>query len=154
MRMKFFVVAVISAVSILGLAGCSNVGTITDDVNTTIVKFPNGTKITAETARQDWELLRGMMYRDSLSPDKGMLFVHPEEATYHYWMYQTKIPLDIIWMDHGHRIVEMSANTPPCTTKASECSNYGGNFKSTFVLEVGAGIAANNNLKVGDYLDF
>jgi uncharacterized protein len=153
MRVKF-PMAVLAALILSVLAGCST-SNVTDDINTTVVRFPNGTKITAETARQDWELLRGLMYRDSLAPDRGMLFVHPEEAIYHYWMYQTKIPLDIIWMDHGHRIVEMSLNTPPCKTeKASQCTNYGGNFKSVFVLEVAAGVAPKANLKVGDYLDF
>jgi uncharacterized membrane protein (UPF0127 family) len=144
----------VAAVLLLLMAGCSG-GNITYDVNITVVTFPNGTKITAETMRRDWELLRRMMYRESLAQDRGMLFVHPEENIFHYWMYQTKIPLDIIWMDHDRRIVEMSLNTPPClSASASECTNYGGNFKSIFVLEVNAGVAEKNNVKVGDRLTF
>ena len=111
-------------------------------------------KINAETMRSDVELMRGLMFRESLAPDRGMLFIHPREATFQYWMYQTKIPLDIIWMDRDRRIVEMSLDTPPCTSSASQCATYGGKFKAKYVLEVKAGSARKNGLKTGDRLDF
>jgi hypothetical protein len=58
-------------------------------------------------------------------------------------------------MDHDRRIVEMSLDTPPCTSKsAKECPNYGGNYKSKYVLEVNAGVAKKNGLAVGDTLVF
>jgi hypothetical protein len=105
--------------------------------------------------RSDIELLKGLMFRESLPSGRGMLFIHPEESIFHYWMYQTKIPLDIIWMDHDRRIVEMSLDTPPCTSKsARECANYGGNYKSKYVLEVNAGVAKKNGLTVGQTLVF
>jgi len=134
--------------------GCSS-SNITDELNLTQVTFPNGVKVNAETMRSDVELMRGLMFRESLAPNRGMLFIHPSESTFHYWMYQTKIPLDMIWMDHGRRIVEMSLATPPCrSSSAAECPSYGGNFKSKYVLEVNAGIARKNGLKTGDSLDF
>jgi uncharacterized membrane protein (UPF0127 family) len=135
-------------------AGCG-APAVTDEIGLTQVTFPNGAKINAETMRSDVELMRGLMFRESLAPDRGMLFIHPREDIYRYWMYQTKIPLDMIWMDHDRRIVEMSLDTPPCrTSKASECATYGGNFKSKYVLELNAGIARKNGLKTGDTLDF
>ena len=135
-------------------AGCGT-SNITDELNLTQVTLPNGIKINAETMRRELELMRGLMFRESLAPNRGMLFIHPAEDTYRYWMYQTKIPLDIIWMDRDRRIVEISPNTPPCPTgSATECPNYGGNFKSKFVLEVNAGVARKNRLKTGDTLDF
>jgi len=134
--------------------GCSS-SNITDELNLTQVTFPNGVKVNAETMRSDVELMRGLMFRESLAPNRGMLFIHPSESTFHYWMYQTKIPLDMIWMDHDRRIVEMSLATPPCrSSSAAECPSYGGNFKSKYVLEVNAGIARKNGLKTGDTLDF
>ena len=135
-------------------AGCGT-SNITDELDLTQVTLPNGAKINAETMRSEPELMRGLMFRESLAPNRGMLFIHPKENTFHYWMYQTKIPLDLIWMDHDRRIVEMSLDTPPCrSTSAKECPNYGGNFKSKYVLEVNAGIARKNGLKTGDSLDF
>ena len=135
-------------------AGCSS-SNITDELDLTQVTFPNGVKINAETMRSDVELMRGLMFRESLAPGRGMLFIHPKEDTFHYWMYQTKIPLDMIWMDHDRRIVEMSLDTPPChSSSAKECPNYGGNYNSKYVLEVNAGIGRKNGLKTGDTLDF
>src|SRR4029079_11266235 len=96
-------------------------------VNTTEVTFPNGKTVIAETMLRDIDQMRGMMFRDSLAPDRGVLFVHPQEGNVSYWMYQVRIPLDIIWMDHDRKIVEISANTPACTSKSSrDCPSYGG----------------------------
>jgi uncharacterized membrane protein (UPF0127 family) len=149
----FRAVLVMTAVGLFA-AGCSS-SNFTDEVNLTQVTFPNGVKINAETMRSDVELMRGLMFRESLASGRGMIFIHPKEGAFHYWMYQTKIPLDMIWMDHDRRIVEMSLDTPPCrASSATECPNYGGNFQSKYVLEVNAGIARKNGLKTGDTLDF
>ena len=146
-RIAILAVAVFSA-------GCSS-SNITDELDLTQVTFPNGSKINAETMRSEPELMRGLMFRESLAPGRGMLFIHSKENNFRYWMYQTKIPLDMIWMDHDRRIVEMSLDTPPCkSTSAMGCPNYGGNFKSKYVLEVNAGVARKNGLKTGDALDF
>jgi len=135
-------------------AGCGS-SNITDELDLTQVTFPNRVKINAETMRRDVELMRGLMFRESLAPNRGMLFIHPKEDMFHYWMYQTKIPLDMIWMDNDRRVVEMSLDTPPCkSSSAKDCPNYGGNFRSKYVLEVNAGIARKNGLKTGDTLDF
>ncbi len=151
--MRLLLAVVLAAA--LALSGCGSNSNVTDEIGITIVTFPNGTKINTETMRDDIELIKGMMFRESIPANRGMLFVHPEENIFHYWMYQTKIPLDIIWMDHDRRIVEMSLDTPPCkATSAKECTNYGGNYKSKYALEVNAGIAKKNGLKTGDTLDF
>jgi uncharacterized protein len=140
--------------AVLFAAACSSTK-ITDELNLTQVTFPNGVRINAETMRREADLMRGLMFRESLPPGRGMLFIHPSESTFRYWMYQTKIPLDLIWMDHDRRIVEMSLDTPPCpSASANECPNYGGNYKSKYVLEVNAGIARKNGLKTGDTLGF
>ena len=135
-------------------AGCSSPG-VTDEIGLTQITLPNGARINAETMRSEIELLKGLMYRESMPQGRGMLFSHPQEDIFHYWMYQTRIPLDIIWMDHDRRIVEMSLDTPPCLSKsARDCTNYGGHFKSKYALEVNAGLAKKTGLKVGDTLKF
>lgn len=152
MGMRFLLAVVLATAAFI--AGCGN-SNITDEIGITPVTFPNSTRINAETMRTDIELLKGLMFRETMPANRGMLFVHPDESTYHYWMYQTKIPLDIIWMDHDRRIVELSLDTPPCTsTSVKDCTNYGGNYKSKYVLEVNAGVAKKAGLKVGDSLDF
>jgi hypothetical protein len=58
------------------------------------VTMPNGKTVYAEMAIEQGELLRGLMFRDSLAPDRGMLFLHNKMGRYSYWMFQVKIPLD------------------------------------------------------------
>ncbi|HVX67835.1 MAG TPA: DUF192 domain-containing protein [Bryobacteraceae bacterium] len=124
------------------------------DPNTREITLPNGKRIQAEIMRTPDEMMRGMMFRDSLAPDRGMLFVHQQPGNYPYWMYQVRIPLDIMWLDRDHNIVEISAGTPPCKGAASQCPNYGGHARAQFVVELAGGRAAANGLKLGDHLQF
>ena len=112
MRFTLAPSAAVLVLAALLFAGCSK-SDQTDGISSTNVRFPNGTGVTVEIMRTTPQILRGMMFRDSLAEDHGMLFVHPSEDHYAYWMYQTRIPLDIVWLDNNQRIVEMSPNTPP-----------------------------------------
>ena len=137
------------------MCACGSKPADVGDLNITEVTFPNGRKVAAETMLREIDQMRGMMFRDSLAKDRGMLFVHPSEANYTYWMYQVRIPLDIIWMNRDRRIVEISANTPPCPSKAAhECPSFGGHEKARYVLELAGGGAAMYGLKVGETLNF
>ena len=118
------------------------------------VTLPNGEKVRAEVEMTPIDMQKGMMFRDSLPRGRGMLFIHQKPGLYPYWMYQCRIPLDIIWMDASHRIVEISPDTPPCKTKASLCPNYGGHQTAQFVLELGGGEARRYGLGLGQALDF
>jgi uncharacterized membrane protein (UPF0127 family) len=136
------------------LVSCSTDVTL-DEVGTTLVTVPGGRVIKAELVTHPQDMMRGMMFRDSLPKDRGMLFVHTSPGKYSYWMYQVKVQLDIIWMDSGRRVVEISANTPPCPSKlASECPNFGGTRESVYVLELAGGMAAELGIDVGDTLSF
>jgi len=145
--------AVVSALVLL--CACGTRSSDAGNLNLTEVTFPNGKTVVAETMLQEIDQMRGMMFRDSLAKDRGMLFVHRAEGNYAYWMYQVRIPLDIIWMDQQRRIVEISANTPPCPSKsARECPNFGGHEKARYVLELAGGGAAMYGLKAGDLISF
>jgi len=135
---------------------CGSRGTETEARLPTIpVTLPNGKAIRAELATEPADQQRGLMFRTSLAADRGMLFAFPEPANHPFWMFQTLIPLDIIWMDAERRIVFISANTPPCPPeKGQNCPNYGGEQAAQFVLELAAGSAAAHGLKVGDRLAF
>ena len=143
------------AVALYASALCACHKTDIQEQDITEVTLPNGKTIRAETMLQPIDQMRGMMFRDSLAKDRGMLFVHAAEGNYPYWMYQVRIPLDIIWMDRQLRIVEISANTPPCpSTAAHECPNFGGHEKARYVLELAGVGAAEYGLHVGDTLKF
>jgi len=135
-------------------AGCGPPTVGLDELGMRTVKLPNGQQIRAEAEIDSTDMQKGMMFRDSLPRGRGMLFIHDKLGLYPYWMYQVRIPLDMLWMDANHRIVEVSADTPPCKTKASDCGKYGGHQQAQFVLELGGGEAKRLGLHEGDTLDF
>lgn len=118
------------------------------------VTLPDGAEVKAEVEISTADMAKGMMYRTSLPADHGMLFVHGGAGSYPYWMANCKIALDIIWMDSSHKVVEISAKTPPCPDGGSGCPNYGGHTTAQYVLELGAGEAARHQVKQGSILQF
>jgi uncharacterized membrane protein (UPF0127 family) len=139
---------------IVSLASCGQKAVAPDEFRTSLVTLPNGKTVRVEVMTRAEDMARGMMFRESLAPGRGMLFIHPAPGPQRYWMYQVKIPLDIVFIGPDRRIVEISANTPPCTTKASECPTFGGSAPAQFVLELGAGEAARNGLSAGQTVTF
>jgi hypothetical protein len=116
------------------------------------VFFPDGSSITAELARTDEERARGLMFRKRILPDQGMLFVFEEEELHSFWMKNTLVALDILWLGRDRRIVHIAADVPPC--KADPCPSYGPDAPASYVLELKAGEALARGLKAGDRLEF
>jgi uncharacterized protein len=126
-----------------------------EDLYSRVVRMPDGAKYRAEVVTKPFDMSRGLMFRDSLAADRGMLFIYGSAGRYPVWAYQNRIPLDVIWMDQNRLITEIVANQQPCKAEsANKCPQSGGTFRSLFVLELNAGIAAKHNLKPGDRLDF
>jgi len=92
----------------------------------------------------------GLMFRDSMSANQGMLFIFPSEAPRSFWMKNTRIPLDIMYFDKDLRMVSISADTPPC--KVSRCPSYPSVTPAKYVLELNAGMASELGVGVGDSL--
>jgi uncharacterized membrane protein (UPF0127 family) len=88
------------------------------------------------------------MYRSSLSPDRGMLFIFPETDVHSFWMKNTLVPLDIIWIDESLEIVHVERDVPPC--KADPCASYPPKRPAKFVLELAAGQASSRGIGEGD----
>jgi uncharacterized membrane protein (UPF0127 family) len=146
---------VLCALLVLVLCSCGERPTKLEDLNATEITLPNGSKMLAETMLLQLDLTRGMMFRESLAADRGMLFIYSREQKTPFWMYQVRLPLDIIWLDRERHIVEIVANAAPCSSKkSSECPLYGGKEDALYVLELNAGAAAKMNLKTGDVLGF
>ncbi len=120
----------------------------------TLVMLPDGGTVHVELAKTEAERSFGLMERTRLPEGRGMLFIHDAPGNYGYWMYDCKIGLDIVWMDQGHRIVEMSPKTPPCKGKSPTCPSYGGKETSVYVLELPVGDISRHGLKVGQVVNF
>jgi uncharacterized membrane protein (UPF0127 family) len=117
------------------------------------VLFPDGFAVSVEIAANDELRAQGLMYRDRLRPGTGMLFFFEEPGAHSFWMKNTRIPLDMIWLDGQRRIVHIEANVPPCV--ADPCPSYGSEeVEALYVLEVFGGVAAEHGLKAGDVIRF
>ncbi len=97
------------------------------------------------------EHARGLMFREYLAPNAGMLFVF-SEGVYQFWMKNTLIPLDIIWLDNDEKIVFLAKNLQPC--KEDSCPAIDPGLNASFVLEINAGLTERLELKVGDQAHF
>ena len=90
----------------------------------------------------------GLMFRDHMPADEGMIFIFPNEAPRSFWMKNCRIPLDIMYFDKELKLVSISANTPPC--KVSRCPSYPSKAPAQYVLELNAGTASALGIEVGD----
>jgi uncharacterized membrane protein (UPF0127 family) len=138
------------------LTACREEGNVVSELGVQIVTFPNGHSVRAEVMRTQDDLVRGMMYRDSLPAGRGMLFIHPKPVHSPYWMFRVRVPLDIIFMDSAQQIVHIQANAPPCNAPAKECPQYAPDPPRLvqYVLELPGGEAAKQGLQPGQRLRF
>jgi hypothetical protein len=116
------------------------------------IYLPNGKSVTAELAATDEERQRGLMFREKLLPEQGMLFVFEEEGLYSFWMKNTLISLDMLWINKDRRIVHIARNVPPC--KEDPCPSYSPERPGLYVLELAAGAADRIGFKLFDRLEF
>lgn len=93
---------------------------------------------------------RGLMFRDSLEKNSGMLFVFNNTAYHSFWMLNTKISLEAIHIDETMRIVDI-IEMEPCKEK---CNSYSPKRKSRYVLEVNKGFSKENNVAIDDRIEF
>jgi uncharacterized membrane protein (UPF0127 family) len=110
--------------------------------------FPDGTAVSIDIADTEPVRDRGLMFRDHLAPNEGMIFVFPESGYYPFWMKNTLIPLDMLWLDAQSRIVSIARSVPPC--KADPCPSYPPDANASYVIEVVSGFSRQHGLKVGD----
>jgi hypothetical protein len=118
----------------------------------TQVFLPGGEVIYAELAVTDQERQQGLMFREGINPDQGMLFVFEREGIHSFWMKNMKFSIDILWLDRDKRIVHIEKKVPPCLRE--ECPSYSPPVFSKYVLEIKEGYAEEYELELYDRLEF
>lgn len=115
------------------------------------IKIENLT-INVEVADTPEERSTGLSNRQSLKSDSGMVFIFPKDSRPTFWMKDTNIPLDIIWIN-DNKIVGIHENVPTeIGKKDSELKRYTPTSVVDYVLEVNAGFSDTNKIKVGQSL--
>ena len=92
------------------------------------------------------EKIKGLMYRDFLDLDSGMLFVFDKENFYTIWMKNTLIPLDVVWIDSNGIVVFIERDLKPC----EDCIVFKPDKKAKYILEINSGIVDKIGLGVGE----
>ena len=105
--------------------------------------------IDIEIADNDQKTAQGLMYRTSMPENAGMLFLMKTEQMQSFWMKNTYIPLDMIFVNSQKEIVTIRHNTTPMKE-----SSYYSTKPALYVVEVNAGFCRKNNIKEGDRIEF
>ncbi len=106
-------------------------------------------RIDIEIVKDEASITQGLMYRKSMLDNRGMLFIMPQMGPQSFWMKNTYIPLDIIFINHNRQIVTIHKNTEPFSEKSLASSQ-----NAKFVVEVNGGYCDKNGVKVGDFVKF
>ena len=96
--------------------------------------------------RTQEEMMQGLMFVEYLPDDKGMLFIFQDSEKHAFWMKNTLIPIDLIWLDEQLRVVYVQTAVP-CTS--DPCTIYAPNTSARYTLEINAGLAEQKNIDVG-----
>jgi uncharacterized membrane protein (UPF0127 family) len=105
-------------------------------------------RVVVEVARDDETRQRGLMWRKELADGRGMIFVFPADADHHFWMKNTFIPLDLLFIAADGRIVGIHPNAKP-----QSLAQISVGTPSRYVLEVPGGYAARSSIAVGDRVE-
>ena len=118
------------------------------------ITLPGGAIIQAELANTPQKRAEGLMYREHLADDRGMLFTFSQAEAWVFWMKNTKIPLDLIWINEKKQIIHMEQRVPICTRTDDSCPQYRPNEGALYVLELAGGRAESLKLQRGSKLQF
>jgi uncharacterized protein len=143
LKMYFIVAFIISIVLIL-----TYTAKLSEDTLISKVKFEDA-EIEVEIADSGQEMQRGLMFREELASNRGMLFVYKEEKILSFWMKNTLIGLDILFINNNLEIVDIIENMTPCKEE-SVCPSYSSKFPAKYALEVNSGFVKNNSINIGE----
>jgi uncharacterized membrane protein (UPF0127 family) len=140
--------------------GCRSSGNPIKAEQATTADLPSGATVVipaaaravtfrVELARTPDEQSRGLMFRPHLAPDAGMLFLFEGQEVHNFWMKNTLIPLDMLFIDRDRKIVGIVENAEPQTLTSRRVDQ-----PSKYVLEIGGGVAARLGIRSGTRVEF
>lgn len=110
----------------------------------------NDAEFSLEIADTPEERAQGLMNRKDLSESKGMLFVYENEDNRSFWMKNTTIPLDIIFMDSTMEVINIEAANPEPNTSDEDLASYTSERPARYVLEINQNKSKEIDLKEGE----
>lgn len=136
----------IVGLSLVLLGGCSREAPPTSDLPTISVRLGDQ-MFTLEVAADETSRQRGLMFRHSIPDDHGMIFVFEQEQPLSFWMKNTFIPLDILFIDADRRVISIHAMQP------HDLRGVRSPRPAKYAIEINAGMARKAGVKSGDRID-
>lgn len=118
-----------------------------------VVGFPDGSRLPVELARTPEERERGLMFRQTMGPADGMLFVFEEEMAMAFWMKNTFVDLDMVWLDRAGTVTTVHERVPRSTPGMGDDAVATRAGRGLYVLELAAGQASARKVAVGSRLE-
>ncbi|MAA66584.1 MAG: hypothetical protein CL581_17645 [Alteromonadaceae bacterium] len=154
---RYSIRAISIVAAMLALSACRAPGATENTPETVGMCIQTATtthKLVVERAVTSTERAKGLMGREALQEDHGMLFVYdeerPPEAT--FWMYRTFIPLDIAYADANGTIKAIKKMLPCASDNSSQCAHYAAGVSYHLALEMPQGYFRKRSISVGDRL--
>ncbi len=135
MKLKLCILIILTTFMLIGCSSNAKVCINSNCFNSEIADTPEKQQL-------------GLMNRESLDADKGMLFIFDKEVIHSFWMKNTLIPLDMIWINSNNEIVYIKKYAQPC--EAMPCESFNPGKISKYVLEVYGGTVDKKGINVGD----
>ena len=106
-----------------------------------LVLLPSGVAISVEVAVTDQEKAQGLMFRESMPRNAGMVFLFEGLEIRPFWMKNCHFPLDMIYTTKDGTVVDVLEDVPPCAPDPAPCRSVVPKAKADTILEVNAGVA-------------
>lgn len=119
-----------------------------------IFKTPNNSTLNCSLAITQTQQETGLMYQKSLCPNCCMLFVFQNNGIHSFWMKNTLIPLDEVFLNQSFNVVEVYSNFLPCPSSQTNCPIYTPSTDSVYTMEINSGQALSRNLTVSSHLTY
>lgn len=118
-----------------------------------VVTFPSGAEVEAEVADTPEKLLFGLAFRDGLPPNGGMLYIFEENGLHRVRTREYRFPIDILWVDESHHVVDMLEHAEPCPK--DPCPFYGPPSEpARYIIQTESGFLKRAGVAKGDELKY
>jgi uncharacterized membrane protein (UPF0127 family) len=147
-KIPFIILVAFVAVSLILVFPPSTLDTGIEKEGSVLFQGSSGAAtLDVEIADTPQEHRTGLMYRRHLDDNEGMLFVFTGDAPRSFWMKDTFIPLDMIFVNSSMDIVKIHEDVQPCVT--ATCRSYGSGAPAKYVIEANSGFSEKNGIEAG-----
>ena len=113
----------------------------------------NNFDLTVYLAMNNKQIIKGLVIKNQLKENEGMLFVYQLPAKYTFSMRGMKFPIDIIWLDNARKVIHIEHSLDPCPSDI-DCPKFIPSAAALYVLETIAGFSNRHNVKIGTQIHF